>query len=259
MTRSSSRRGWKIVLGIIAAILVLFFIAEMAVRGFTSHQIKSAIRDSAPETVAVQEDARVSFGPSPVIFGLLRQKLNHINIDVPSTLTPDRETIVGTPAANIDARGVVLDSEDPRADNVVLSTDLPKQFVRDMLQSELDKALTENNDGRFSEFDGILTVSTVETNAMNGTFTITFSNGAFGVELRPDVDVDGQPSFSAVSTQILGHNLPDVFSEAVTSALTSGINEGFVGPLRVREFTVIDAGLHIVLEGEQVHLNDVSS
>lgn len=256
MTRSSSSRGWKIVLGLIATVLVLFFVAELGLRFFISQQIKSAFRDSAPETAVVKEDAQVHFGASPVVFGLARGKLQHVNLAFPSTLTPDRTTIEGTPAATLDATGFVLDRDDPSADKVVVRTELPKALVRDMLQRELSRSLEEANNGRFADYTEIITVSDVATDPSAGTFQITFSNGAFGVELRPELN-GGHLSFSAASTSVLGQKLPDVFSEAVSVALERSLNDQLAGPLRIERFTVVDNGFDVMVSGENVHLNDL--
>jgi len=256
MTRTSSGRGWKIALGIIAGLLILLFLAEIGIRGFIAQQIRSGIRDSAPETADMREDASVHFGASPVLLGLARGKLQHIDIDVPSTLVPDSDEIVGNPPATINATGFVLDQNDPSADSLIVNTELPQALVRDILQQELRRSLDESQDGRFAEYDEILTVSDVRTNPADGTFNVTFSNGAFGVELRPHV-ADGQMAFSAESTQILGRNLPDFFSEAVSNALQKGLNEDIVGPMRIQEFQVVDNGFRVTVSGEQVHLNQL--
>lgn len=256
MTRTSTGRGWKIALGIIAGIIVVLFIAEIAVRGLIASQIRSSLHDSTPEQAAMQEDASVHFGASPVILGLVRGKLQYINVDVPSTLIPDSDEIVGNPPATVDATGFVLDQNDPSADELILHTELPQALVRDILQQELRRSLDEAQDGRFAEYDEILTVSDVRTNPASGTFNVTFSNGAFGVELRPAVN-DGQLAFTAESTQILGRNLPDFFSEAVSNALQNGLNEDIVGPLKIQQFQVADNGFYITVSGENVHLNDL--
>lgn len=256
MTRTSSSRGWKIALGIIAGIIILLFLAEIGMRAFIAQQIRSGVRESVPESSDMREDASVHFGASPVLLGLARGKLQRIDIDVPSTLVPDSVEIVGNPPATINATGFVLDQDDPSADTLVLHTELPQALVRDMLQQELRRSLDETQDGRFAEYDEILTVSDVRTNPADGTFNVTFSNGAFGVELRPQI-TDGQMSFTAESTQILGRNLPDFFSEAVSNALQKGLNEDIVGPLQIQEFQVVDNGFRVTVSGEQVHLNQL--
>lgn len=256
MTRTSSGRGWKIALGIIAGLIIVLFLAEIGIRGFIAQQIRAGVRDSAPETTDMREDASVHFGASPVLLGLARGKLQHINIDVPSTLVPDSDEIVGNPPATIDATGFVLDQNDPSADELVLHTELPQALVRDILQQELRRSLDESQDGRFAEYDEILTVSDVRTNPADGTFNVTFSNGAFGVELRPHVN-NGQMAFTAESTQILGRNLPDFFSEAVSNALEKGLNEDIVGPLQIQQFQVVDSGFNVTVSGNQVHLKEL--
>lgn len=256
MTRTSTGRGWKILLGIVAGLIILLFLAEIAVRGFIAQQIRASVRDSVPESADMREDASVHFGASPVLLGLARGKLQYINIDVPSTLVPDRDEIMGNPPATIDATGFVLDPDNPSAEQLVLHTELPQALVRDMLQQELRRSLDEAQDGRFAEYDEILTVSDVRTDPAAGTFTVTFSNGAFGVELRPEV-VDDQMTFTAESTQILGRSLPDFFSEAVSNALQKGLNEDVVGPMQIQQFQVVDNGFRITVAGENVKLNEL--
>ncbi|SIS38454.1 Protein of unknown function [Corynebacterium appendicis CIP 107643] len=257
MTRTSTGRGWKIVLGIIAGLLILLFIGEIAVRALIAQQIRAGISDSAPESSDMREDASVGFGASPVLLGLARGKLQHINIEVPSTLVPDSDEIIGNPPATIDATGFVLDQDNPTADELILHTEIPQALLRDMLQQELRHSLNEAQDGRFAEYDEILTVSDVGTDPAAGTFTVTFSNGAFGVELRPDVSENGQIAFTAESTQILGRNLPDFFSEAVSNALQKGLNEDVVGPMKIQQFQVIDNGFRITVAGENVQLSEL--
>lgn len=256
MSRTSSGRGWKIALGILAGLVILLFLAEIGIRGFIAHQIRASVHDSTPESADMREDASVHFGASPVLLGLARGKLQHIDIDVPSTLVPDSDEIVGNPPASISASGFALDQNDPSADELVLHTELPQALVRDMLQHELRRSLDESQDGRFAEYDEILTVSDVRANPAVGTFNVTFSNGAFGVELRPQV-TDGQLSFTAESTQILGRSLPDFFSEAVSNALQKGLTEDIVGPMQIQEFQVVDNGFRVTVSGENVHLNQL--
>lgn len=256
MTRTKSRRGLKIVLGILAALIVLFFVLEIAIRVFITQQIKTSFLDGAPETVTVEREPKVYFGAQPVLFGLATGKIHHINLDLPSTLTPDSTSIAGTPAAKINATGFILDPDDPRADRVEVHTILPQAVVRDMLQRELGASLEETSDGQFPGYNKILNVSNVQANPDGGTFTIVFSSGAFAVELRPNIQ-NGQPVFEAVSTQLLGRSLPDFFSDAVSVALERGLNDQVVGLMKVERFDVVDGGFAVTIIGENVHFNDL--
>lgn len=256
MRSSQSSRVWKIILGIIVAVLVLFFIAEIAVRAFIAQEIKSSFREGTPEHAVTQEDAEVHFGATPVLFGLVSRELSHIAIDLPSTLTPDSANIIGSPAARLEASGFALDPDDPWAEELSMTTDLPQAFVRDMLQEQLAAALADSAGGRFADYDGIITISDVTTNAAVGTFDITFSNGAFSVELRPQL-IDEHLSFEALSTRLLGRELPDYFSRAVTNAFKQGLGEEVVGPLEIRQFTVTDGGFTVSVHGSNVHLNEL--
>ncbi|MCZ9294335.1 LmeA family phospholipid-binding protein [Corynebacterium meitnerae] len=256
MTRTKSHRGIKIALGIFGALIVLFFILEIGLRMFIAQQIKSDFLDNAPDSVTVEREPTVRFGAMPVLFGLASGKIHHINLDLPSTLTPDSSYIAGTPAATIDATGLALDEDNPHADRVVVNTMLPQAVVRDMLRRELGDSLEESSDGSFVDLNSMLTVSKVQANPESGTFTITFSNGAFAVELRPHIQ-DGQPVFEAVSTQLLGRTLPDFFSDAVSVALERGLNDQVVGQMKVERFDVVDGGFAVTIIGENVLLNDL--
>jgi len=138
----------------------------------------------------------------------------------------------------------------------VVNTMLPQAVVRDMLRRELGDSLEESSDGSFVDLNSMLTVSKVQANPESGTFTITFSNGAFAVELRPHIQ-DGQPVFEAVSTQLLGRTLPDFFSDAVSVALERGLNDQVVGQMKVERFDVVDGGFAVTIIGENVLLNDL--
>lgn len=256
MTRTKSRRGLKILLGILAALVALFFLAEISLRVFIAQQIKTSFLDSAPESVTVEREPKVYFGAQPVLFGLATGKIHHINLDLPSTLTPDSTYIAGTPSAKINATGFILDPDDPRADRVEVHTILPQAVVRDMLQRELGASLEESGDDSFPGYTQILSVTNVQANPDNSTFTITFSNGAFAVELRPNIQ-NGQPVFEAVSTELLGRTLPDFFSDAVSVALKRGLNDQIVGTMKIERFDVVDGGFAVTIIGENVHFNEL--
>lgn len=253
--KRSGSKALKIILGILVGILVLFMIAELALRYYISDQIKTSFADSVPAGAVVTDEPKVKYSAKPLLFGVATKKIDKVTVEVPSTLTSRGGVVEGNPAATMDLRGFTLTSE-PVADQLTLTTDLPNQYVREILQSELSKAMNEAEGGELSIYNEIVTVSDVDSKPSNDSFEITFSNGALSVELQPHMEND-QLFFTAVATRIVGIKLPDVVSEIITGALRSAMEEQVVGPLAVKDFKVLPDNFRITLSGSNVNLGEL--
>ena len=121
------KTAWKVVLSIIVAVLLLFIVAEAGIRAFVAHQVTS----QSPEGTSV------SFGASPVTIGLLGGKFPHMTVDQQSNLQVNGDQITGTPASVVDMDNVRLNGGEPVAESVRLTTELPNDFVRAMLNLSL--------------------------------------------------------------------------------------------------------------------------
>lgn len=235
--KSAGNTAWKVVISVLAVVLVLFLVAEVGIRTFISKQVASE---------AAAEGTTVSFGNSPVTLGLLSGKLPRMEIEQPSTLVVNGNEITGEPAAIIELHNVRLNGGEPVAESLDVSTILPNEAIRAMLNGQIEEQV--GSDGFLTD---LIKVSDVHTDPQAGTFTVTFTGGAAGIELKPTLE-NGQLSFEASSTELFGFNLPDRVSNAITGAMSSGIVQEVGGGLRIANMTVEAGGLRVTMAGEDV-------
>lgn len=235
---SGMKTAWKVVISILAALLVLFIVAEAGLRTFIANQVTK-------DPAAANMD--VSFGNSPLTFGLLRGKFPHMTLNQPSTLLINGNEITGEPATTVQLDDIRVVDGEPVADSLLVTTELPNEFIRAMLNQQLEQQL---GDGFLSD---VITISDVSTTPNEGTFTITFTAGAAGVELRPVLNSAGELAFEAASTELFGFELPSRVTEALSEAMSQGVAEEIAGGLRIVDFTVVPGGLRIAMAGEGVN------
>ena len=234
------KTAWKVALSIVAAVLLLFVVAEVGIRTFVAKQVTS----QAPEGTSV------SFGASPVTLGLLGGKFPHMTVDQQSDLLINGDEISGTPASVVDMDNVRLNGGEPVAESLRLTTELPNDFVRAMLNQQLQQQIGD------SFLANVITVSDVTSNEDAGTFTIVFTSGAAGIELQP-VMQDGQLTFQARSTELFGFELPDEVAQAISSAMSEGVAQEATGGMSVEDFTVIPGGLRVSVAGSDVNFSEL--
>ncbi|MBG6122476.1 DUF2993 domain-containing protein [Corynebacterium aquatimens] len=253
---SSGSKALKIIIGVLVGILILFMLVEFGLRHYVAAQIKSSFIESAPAGAVIDEEPDVSFGPSPLLFAVASKKVDSVTVRVPSTLTSNGGVIEGNPPAKLELRGFTLDS-DPVADSLTLTSDLPNQYVREMLQSQLSHAMDEQSEGDFAIYKDIVTISDVESKPSDGTFEITISNGGATIELKPEMENDTL-YFTAVRTKIMGITLPDFVSEIITQQLRKAMEEQVIGSLAVKNFDVLPDNFRVTLSGDNVPLKELA-
>ncbi len=252
------KTAWKVVVGILAALLVLLLVAEFGLRAYMAHEIRSdAAAQNPGGQSASAEQADVSFGPSPITLGLLRGTIPHMEMRTPSTLSVTGDTFTGQPAADIRVDNLRVAGGRQVAENFVLSTELPDDYVRVILEQQLSQSLQQAGSGRGSLLDGLLTISSVTSHPDNGTFTIGVSGGAADIELRPRMDGD-RLTFEAASTELFGFQLPGNVTSGITDAIDKGMQDSVSGELAVRDFTVVDGGLKVTLAGQNVDMEKLA-
>jgi len=246
------KTAWKVIVGVLAALLVLLVIAEVGIRIFLANQITSEF-EAAPAASASTGDAKpdVSFGPQPVTLGLLTGALPHMTLTTPSTLVVNGEQATGNPAATVNLDRVHVTGNDPVAESFELATQLPNDFLRVMLNQAIEQQIGDNG-----FLGSLISVSEVSANDAQGTVSIMFSGGAAGIELRP-INANGQVSFEAENTQVFGFDLPGGVSESLSEALAEGMRQDVIGEMQVRNITVIPGGLELTMDGENVNFTEL--
>ena len=255
MKRTKGSLAWKIFVGILAALLVIIFVAEFGLRAYISNQIESQFDEAAPAPTT--QDAQVSFGSDPLTLGLLGGKVPHMTLSMPSTLVLDGTNFTGQPAATVEMEGVSVSGDQTVADSLRVSTELPDAFVHAILQQQLGTALSQVDGVPAELLHNFVTVSDVRSNPSEGTVSITFTGGLAGIDLRPEME-GGQLTFVAESTQLFGIELPGGVAERISQALREGMRDVVFGSMKVEDFTVIEGGLRVTLSGNNVNLNEVT-
>lgn len=240
MNRSGT--AWKIVVAVLALLLTLFLVAEVGLRTFISNQVTS-------ETAA--EGTEVFFGSSPLTLGLLGGKLPHMTLDQPSTLVVNGNEILGQPATRVEMNDVRFNGGEPVADDLNVVTELPNEAIRAMLNQQLEQQIGD------SFLANLITVSDVTTDEAAGTFSIFFTGGAAGIELRPVVNGD-QLVFEAANTELFGFDLPEDVSSSITNAMADGMTQEVTGGLKVTDFDVAQGGIRVSMAGENVNFNELA-
>lgn len=240
---------WKVVVGVLAAILVLLLLAEAGLRMYLANQITEGFAQDAGAEAAAEPD--VSFGSQPVTLGLLNGRLPHVTVNAPSTLLINGDQISGNPAATVEMDNLKVTGGEAIAETFTMTTELPNDFLRAMINQEIQGQIGDNR-----WLNNVITVSEVSTNPDAGTFTIEFTSGAAGIELRP-VNENGQLAFEAASTQLFGFTLPDEVASALSEAMADGMRHEVTGTLQVRDMTVVPGGLRVAMTGNNVNFEEL--
>lgn len=238
---SGVKTAWKVVVSVLAALLVLFIVAEAGLRTFVARQVTQ-------DPAAANMD--VSFGNSPLTFGLLRGKFPHMTLNQPSTLLVNGNEISGEPATTVQLDDIRVTGGEPVADSLEVTTELPNEFIRAMLNKQMEQQL---GDGFLSD---VIKISDVSTDPEAGTFKLTFTAGAAGVELRP-VLTSGELAFEATNTELFGFSLPEEVAAALSDAMSQGVAGEVGGGMRITDFTVVPGGLRVTMAGEQVNFAEL--
>lgn len=128
-TKSAGSTAWKIIVGTLVAVLIIVLIAEFGLRWFTAKQMKDQFHAAAQEDgIEVSEEPTVSFGSSPLIFGLLGGEVSQLEMHTPSTLQINGNVITGQPESTVEMEGMTL-TEDPVARHLVATTVIPEDYL----------------------------------------------------------------------------------------------------------------------------------
>lgn len=268
MAKSTGSKVWKVLVGILVALLILAIVAELGLRWFVGQQLRSSFDQQAQEQgITVEEDPEISFGASPLLFGLLGGTISQVDVSTPSTLEinyPDGANSVpeieGTPAATVDVDDLdIADPNNPIARTMSTTTQLPEDMVLAMIQRETAGSMGDSQDTGFGaailqELVRVTDVTAVpETNSLD----VEFTGGAAVLSLEP-VLADGGVNFQVSGAEVFGMDLPEQVSEAITGALERGVQDA-AGDMEVTEFTVVEGGIQVSIRGQNVPLGEAAS
>ena len=249
--KSAGSLAWKIIIGILVALLVLILLAEFGLRWFIGHQMTSQFNQAAEEEgIQVKEDPSVSFGGSPLLVGLFKGSISQMDMTTPSTLQIDGTDIKGQPASEIHVEDMSTDQENPVAGKLRASTTVPDDY----LLASFQKGISEQAG---SEKVGNMVVTEINANEQDHVLDVKFAGGLANLSLEPTAH-DGKLDIRATEASIFGLELPDQATEAISSALQNGMSDQFVGSdMNVDSVEVLDGELKLTITGTDVPMNDM--
>lgn len=253
-SRSSAASTVFRVLAIIALVLlVLVIVAEIGLRMFIASQVRSGFAQQT--SAAVDAEPEVSFGTSPLVFGLLGGKINELEITTPSTLQIDGDNVDGMPASNIRLEGMEVTGA-MVSDRVRTTAELPDDFLLATVRTQI----AENQPVDAGPFAEYLTVTDITSDAATDSVDVEFVEGLAALTLTPE-ERDGQLSFTATNARLIGMDLPEQVTEEITRALQAGMAEGAHAgaDMRFEDVEVLDGAVRMTLVGENVALQEMAN
>lgn len=259
-SKSASSTGsklWKVLIGILVAVLVIFLVVEIGMRWFLSKQLHDSFAAETPESVTVEGEPELSFGPSPLTFALFTGNIKQVDVTTPSTLEIGEDYISGAPASQVEVRDLSLRG-DNTAGHLQVTAEIPDDFLKTSIQLQLQEAIDSGEGEQYSDIINFLGVTDVVANPTSGTFDLAITQGLFEIELLP-VMVDDQLQFEVESTRIFGFDLPPEATESLKNLSEQGLQDELVGELQIQQFTVIPDGFRVTLTGENVDIDELSN
>lgn len=258
MSKSKTSTVWKVVLSVLVVILILVLVVEIGLRWHISSQLRSQFEESAPDAAVIHEEPTVSFGPYPLVASFVVGTIPAIEISTPSTLQLDQEPITGSPAAHIQVKNLTM-GDDPVAEGLLVTTELPDDYVEEILRRELDRALEsgESNSDITSWLTDLISITDVTANPAENTFDLVFSEGLLALELRP-VMIGDQLTFEAASVSLFSVDMPGQATDLVSQMLAQGFQQEVTTALTIQDFTVIPEGFRITATGENIRLSELA-
>ena len=249
--KSGGSLAWKIVVGVLVALLIIILIAEFGLRWFISNQMTEEFKNSAKEEgIEATEDPSVSFGGSPLLFGLMRGSISQMDMTTPSTLQIEGSQIKGQPASEIHVEDMSTDTDNPVAGFLRATTTVPDDY----LLASFQKGISDQSG---SETIGNMVVTEITANDQSDELEVKFGGGLASLSLKPTAR-DGKLEINATEAAIFGLSLPEQATSAISDALQDGMSEQLVAnDMQVESVDVGDGKLTLTITGTDVPMNDM--
>ena len=249
-TKSAGATAWKIIVGVLVAVLIIVLLAEFGMRWFTAKQMKDQFHAAAEEDgIEVSEEPTISFGSSPLIFGVLKGEVSQLEMHTPSTLQINGNVITGQPEATIDMEGMTL-SDDPVARHMVATTLIPEDYLLITFQ---DAIADQSGVDMLRD----VVVTDITANGEQGVLDFQLGGGLATISLQPTA-VDGQLHLEATESTLFGISLPEEATQSISEGLSKGMQEQFTGDLAIEDVTIEDGAVSIRVAGDNVNFQEMS-
>ena len=235
--KSGGSLAWKIVVGVLVALLIIILIAEFGLRWFISNQMTEEFKNSAKEEgIEATEDPSVSFGGSPLLFGLMRGSISQMDMTTPSTLQIEGSQIKGQPASEIHVEDMSTDADNPVAGSLRATTTVPDDY----LLASFQKGISDQSG---SDTIGNMVVTEITANDQSDELEVKFGGGLASLSLKPTAR-DGKLEINATEAAIFGLSLPEQATSSISEALQEGMSDELIAKdLQVESVDVGDGKL----------------
>lgn len=249
--KSGGSLAWKIVVGVLVALLIIILIAEFGLRWFIGNQMTEEFKNSAKEEgIEATEDPSVSFGGSPLLFGLMRGSISQMDMTTPSTLQIEGSQIKGQPASEIHVEDMSTDADNPVAGSLRATTTVPDDY----LLASFQKGISDQSG---SDTIGNMVVTEITANDQSDELEVKFGGGLASLSLKPTAR-DGKLEINATEAAIFGLSLPEQATSSISEALQEGMSDELIAKdLQVESVDVGDGKLTLTFTGTDVPLNDL--
>lgn len=226
----------KALIAVLVTLLVVLVVAEIGARMIVSNKLAQAFEDDATsQGLTVPKKPKVHFGPHSALAAVLTHQAS-LTMDTPSTVNIQDTTIKGTPESHLDIRKLTLD-DNAVAQHLTSETTADPNYLSTLVKRKMGS------------------VTSVAPNGKANTLEVQVSQGLATLSVTPIVS-NGQLKFQATAGKVFGFDVPQSLVEGVSSALQDGVPNQ--GNLRITQAKVVDGGLQITLEGDNVSLREVS-
>lgn len=248
--KSAASLAWKVFIGVLVTLLIVILLAEFGLRWFMSNQLKEQFSASAQQQgVTTDAEPEVSFGPSPLIFGILSGRIAQVDMSTPSTLEITDSEIKGQPAADIHIEGMTIE-QNPVADRMVTTTAMPDDYLLVMFQ---DAIATQSGVDALRN----MVVTDLRATAADDAITAEFGGGLATLSLKPSAR-DGQLALEATNSTLFGMNLPEQATNSISQALSESMEGQLSQQLRIDAVQVLDGEIELTVSGDNVPLNNLN-
>lgn len=250
---------WKILLALVVVVAILAVVAEFGLRAYLKNTVTDELRTSVEQDGGTLDgDPSVSFGASPLLFGLVQGKIPSFTADIPSSLDisyedsdRSRPVVHGQPAVTIDAKNMQMNGDDPVVGDLTMDALLPPEYLQAQVQSSM---ADDSGDG--GALEGLISVTGVTTNEENNTLDFEITGGLATLSMTPVVGDNGV-QFEVDDVKLLGMSLPDSLSDSLSDSLADSVSD--MDGMQIRDAHVTSDGLQVTLHGTDVNLNEIST
>lgn len=250
----------KTLLTILAILVALCLVAEVGARWYAGKEVADDFQaQAAADGVPTDAKPSVSFGLNPVILAAVTNNIGHVDLDVPSTLKIDGDSVAGQPAAHIVIDDLDVSNRDqPIAGKLTASSTLSNEFLLATLrQATAPEAAAQSGAGIGTQIlRSLVQVTGLSSNGADGTMNIEIGGGAASATVAPAPSGD-VVTFAVTDTKVLGMDLPPEFTRQITQALQEAISQQLArfGGLSITEAKVTDDGLEATVRGSNVDIS----